>query len=312
LADRRRVRERAAGFRSATAFVRTQAPVFWERYKRERRRPVASPPHVPNPREWPDVGLHAAWLGHSTALVKVDGFTFITDPVLGDWCGFNFGRVTLGIKRLTGPALDDLRQLPHIDLILLSHAHLDHFDKPTLRLLESNGTYIVTARNTRDLLRARRRYKSIRELGWGEQTRVGPLSIRGFEVNHWGARMRTDSYRGYNGYLIEADGRRIVFGGDTALTDSFRGLRTSRPVDLAIMPIGAYNPWIGVHCNPEQAWRMARDCRSEFILPVHHKTFRLSSEPYHEPIERLLECAGRESDRVVTTDIGQEWSLANA
>ena len=269
---------------------------------------MARPPHVPNPLEWPDTGLHATWLGHSTALVKVDGVTFITDPVLGDWCGFNFGRVTLGIKRLTGPALEDPHQLPHIDLILLSHAHLDHFDKPTLRLLENSGTTVITARNTRDLLRPRRRYKSIRELGWGEQARVGPLAIRGVEVNHWGARMRTDAWRGYNGYLIETDRYRIVFGGDTALTDSFRGLRSRRPVDLAIMPIGAYNPWIHVHCNPEQAWRMAQDCRAEFILPVHHQTFRLSSEPFHEPIERLLDCAANEPRRVVVTGVGQEWS----
>ena len=299
---------RAEHWRSATKYVRTQAPIFWERYKRERRRQVTRPPHIPHPGEWPDTGLHAAWLGHSTVLVKADGFTFITDPVLGEWCGFNFGKVTLGIKRLTGPALSDPQELPHIDLILLSHAHLDHFDKPTLRSLASSGTVVVTAKRTRDLLRPRR-YKAVREVGWGEHARVGPALVTGFEVNHWGARMRTDSYRGYNGYLIETDRHRIVFGGDTALTDTFRDLRTSKQVDLAIMPIGAYDPWIHVHCNPEQAWRMARDCRSEFVLPVHHQTFRLSSEPFHEPIERLVDCAGNRSDRVVVTRVGQEWSM---
>jgi len=299
---------RAAHWRSATAYVRTQAPIFWERYKRERRRQVVRPAHIPCPKAWPDTGLHAAWLGHSTALIKVDGFTFVTDPVFGDWCGFNFGRVTLGIKRLTGPALNHPEQLPHIDMILLSHAHLDHFDKPTLRLLEDRGTTVVTAKGTRDLLRCRR-YRSVHELGWGEETRVGPLTVRGIRVNHWGARVRTDAWRGYNGYLIETDRHRIVFGGDTALTDSFRTARSSKPVDLAIMPIGAYNPWIHVHCTPEQAWRMAEDCRSGFILPVHHQTFRLSSEPFHEPIERILDCAGADADRVVITRVGQEWSL---
>lgn len=303
----RRIQTRAANWRSATAYVRNQAPIFWERYKRERRRQVARPPLVPNPKAWPATGLHAAWLGHSTVLVKADGFTFLTDPVFGDWCGFNFGTVTLGIKRLTGPALSDPQQLPNIDLILLSHAHLDHFDKPTLRLLANSGTTVITAKRTRDLLRARR-YKAVRELGWGEQTNIGPATVRGFEVNHWGARVRTDGYRGYNGYLIDTGHYRMVFGGDTALTDSFRSLRSSKPVDLAIMPIGAYNPWIHVHCNPEQAWRMAYDCRSEFVLPVHHQTFHLSSEPFQEPIERLLDCAGNHGDRVVITRVGEEWS----
>ena len=155
----------------------------------------------------------------------------------------------------------------------------------------------------------RRRYKSVQEIGWGEKARVGPVTVRAFPVNHWGARLRTDTYRGYNGYVIETPQRRVVFGGDTALTDSFRTLRSSRPVDLAIMPIGAYNPWIYVHCNPEQAWKMAQDCRAEFVLPVHHQTFRLSREPYFEPIERCLAAAGAHTDRVATQRIGQEWSL---
>jgi L-ascorbate metabolism protein UlaG (beta-lactamase superfamily) len=240
-------------------------------------------------------------------LLKVDGFTIITDPVLSEKCGVGVGPLTVGLKRLVEPALDT-GQLPRIDLILLSHAHFDHFDRRTLRMLESRGTSVVTASQTSSLLRVRR-YQRVQELGWGEKAKVGPATIRAFQVNHWGARLRTDTYRGYNGYLIETPSRRIVFGGDTAVTDSFRSLRSSRPVDLAIMPIGAYNPWIHVHCNPEQAWKMAQDCRAEFVLPVHHQTFPLSREPYFEPIERCLGAAGAHPDRVATQRIGQEWSL---
>ena len=106
-----------------------------------------------------------------------------------------------------------------------------------------------------------------------------PAEMRAFEVNHWGARMRTDTYRGYNGYVIEAGRYRILFGGDTAATTAFRSVRTSRPVDLAVMPIGAYNPWIYYHCTPEQAWRMGNDAGAELFIPVHHQTFQLSREP---------------------------------
>src|SRR5205823_2389462 len=135
--------------------------------------------------------------------------------------------------------------------VLLSHAHMDHFDLPSLRALENRGTSVVTARSTSDLLRVRR-YARVKEVGWREETRIGPALIRGLQVNHWGARMRTDTYRGYNGYLISTDRYRVLFAGDTADTDRFREVRTSKPVDLAIVPIGAYNPWIHVHCNPEQ------------------------------------------------------------
>jgi L-ascorbate metabolism protein UlaG (beta-lactamase superfamily) len=154
-----------------------------------------------------------------------------------------------------------------------------------------------------------KRYQAVHELGWGGQIRVGPATLRGIQVSHWGARLRSDVHRGFNGYLIETGRHRVVFGGDTALTDTFRAVRSSRPVDLAILPIGAYDPWIRVHCNPEQAWHMAGDCGAERILPVHHQTFRLSREPYFEPVERLLEAVGPDASRVVTTRIGQEWSL---
>ena len=123
--------------------------------RRKRRRPVAPAPYTPHPKKWPDHGLHAAWLGHSTVLLKLDGFTILTDPVLGDRCGVRMGPVTVGLKRMVAPAL--LRsQLPHIDLILLSHAHFDHFDMATLRSLERSGAMVVTASNTSDLLRVRR------------------------------------------------------------------------------------------------------------------------------------------------------------
>jgi len=283
---------------------RRRAPGIWNAYRRQRQRDITLATFEPQPHLWPDTGLHAAWLGHSTVLLKIDGFTILTDPVLGDRCGISLGNVTVGLKRLVAPALQ-VEELPHIDLILLSHAHMDHFDKPTLRALDDSRTSVVTAQNTQDLLRWSD-FKEIREVAWDEQTRIGPAAIRGVQVNHWGARMHTDTYRGYNGYLLELGKFRVVFGGDTALTRTFRTLKTSRPVDLAIMPVGAYNPWLHVHCNPEQATEMANDCGAEFLLPVHHQTFHLSREPYREPIERTLSAAA-EAGRVIITDIGQEW-----
>jgi L-ascorbate metabolism protein UlaG (beta-lactamase superfamily) len=284
------------------------APGFWQQYARELRRPILDPSEHPRPQLWPDIGLHAAWLGHSTVLLKIDGMTILTDPVFSERAGLSLGPITLGLKRLTAPALS-VTQIPRPDLILLSHAHMDHFDLPSLRKLEHRKTCVITASKTSDLLRVDR-YRSVRELGWGERARVGAAEIRAIEVKHWGARMRTDTYRGYNGYLIEAGRYRILFGGDTADTTAFRSLRTSRPVDLAVMPIGAYNPWIYYHCTPEQAWRMGNEAGAEFFAPVHHQTFQLSREPFREPIERFQQAAGRHTDRVAVTRIGQEVHLS--
>jgi len=268
---------------------------------------ISPSPEQPNPKLWSDRGLYAAWLGHSSVLLKLDGITILTDPVLGDRVGVSLGPLTVGLKRLVAPALR-VHQLPKIDVILLSHAHMDHFDLATLRALEGRATTVVTASKTSDLLRVRR-YGAVKELGWGEHTRAGQIGIRAFEVNHWGARMRSDTYRGYNGYLIEAGRYRVLFGGDTAATTAFRALRSSRRIDLAIMPVGAYDPWIRYHCTPEQAWQMGNDAGAEIFLPVHHQTFPLSREPRQEPIERLYRAAGKEPERIGIARIGQEMKL---
>ena len=279
---------------------------MWDQYARERARAIEPAPHAPSPKEWPDSGLHAAWLGHSTVLMRIEGIWVLTDPVLSDRIGLGIGPVTVGMKRLVAPALSVL-EFPVPDVILLSHAHMDHFDVASLRSLERPGTQVVTASKTSDLLRVEK-YGRVTELGWGESaTADGSLRVRAFEVNHWGARMRGDTYRGYNGYVLEAGRYRVIFGGDTADTDSFRGLRGGGRYDLAIMPIGAYNPWIRAHCTPEQAVRMADEAGAEVILPVHHQTFELSREPKLEPIERFHLALGRAPERVALASIGQEF-----
>jgi L-ascorbate metabolism protein UlaG (beta-lactamase superfamily) len=295
-------------FAELARFATRMAPEFYRRLSADMKRPVSAAPERPHMARWSSDGLHATWIGHSTVLLSIDGFTILTDPVFSTRVGIRIGPFTLGMKRLVQPACLP-RDFERPDLILLSHSHMDHFDLPSLRRLENAGSTVITAANTSDLLRVRR-YREVRELRWNEQARVGPATVRAFEVNHWGARMRSDTFRSYNGYLIESGRYRVIFGGDTAYTDSFRQLRTSRSVDLAIMPVGAYDPWIRAHCNPEQAWAMANHAGAEFVLPVHHGTFELSREPRGEPLERLLAAAGSAPERVCVRHIGQEFHLA--
>src|SRR5438067_2105698 len=158
--------------------------------------------------------------------------------------------------------------------------------------------------------------RDITELRWGEskvlnlpsQTK-GNIAIRAFQVKHWGARMQRDTHRGYNGYLMERNGRRILFAGDTAFTDSFAKLRKYGPIDLAIMSIAAYNPWIRNHCTPEQAIEMANAAGAQFIMPVHHQTFRLSFEPLREPIERFQAALSETPERIALREIGETFVL---
>ena len=316
-------------------------------------RPVAPAFAKPNPENWSNAQVTLAWLGHATVLINFFGVKILTDPVLFPRIGIRLPGFTIGPKRLTAPALQ-FQELPKIDLILLSHAHFDHLDLRTLRCFDEN-TRVVTARATRDLLR-RTRLGDITEFEWGEsktlQTVAGDIEITAFAVKHWGARKQRDTYRGYNGYLLERNQRQIIFAGDTAMTDSFAELRGrgeiakpgsagqplqftrnatsaeatrrgwatqpvestgcpsgAKRVDLAIMSIGAYNPWIHSHCTPEQAIDMANAAGARFIMPVHHQTFRLSFEPFREPIERFVAALGNTPERIALREIGETFVL---
>lgn len=121
--------------------------------------------------------------------------------------------------------------------------------------------------------------------------------------------MQTDDYRGYNGYVLERNGRRIIFGGDSAFTDSFASLRNRQRYDLAIMSIGAYDPWIRSHATPEEAATMANAAGADHIMPVHHQTFRLSAEPFREPIERFQAALQREPERIALREIGETFRV---
>jgi L-ascorbate metabolism protein UlaG (beta-lactamase superfamily) len=283
---------------------------LWREWTIESWRPIAPAFAKPEPLKWNDAQVTAAWIGHATVLINFFGINILTDPVLFPRIGIRLPGFTIGPKRLTAPALQ-FHELPRIDLILLSHAHFDHFDLRTLHCFDKN-TSVITAPKTADLLRWTR-LRDVTELRWGEEkslnTSAGAVTISAFQVKHWGARTQRDTHRGYNGYLIERNGRRVLFAGDTALTDTFAELRKYGPIDLAIMSIAAYNPWIRNHCTPEEAIEMANAAGAQFIMPVHHQTFRLSFEPLREPIERFQAALSNSPEHIALREVGETFVM---
>lgn len=271
----------------------------------------AMPRARPDPGTWPDDAITGSCLGHATVLMNFFGAWILTDPVFSMRIGPGLSPLVLGPKRYVRPALQP-REFKAPDAILLSHAHYDHFDLASLRKFPRD-TPIVTARNTGDLLR-RWRFENIHELGWGEtgslRLRGSLLHVTGLEVQHWGARMVRDVHRGYNGYLLERDGAAVCFAGDTAYTPEFGRLRNHRrALDLTIMPIGAYDPWIRAHCSPEQAVRMAREAGGKYFVPMHHETFKLSDEPMDEPAQRLRAALADEPGRLLAVSVGETFRV---
>ncbi|MCX6953574.1 MAG: MBL fold metallo-hydrolase [Verrucomicrobia bacterium] len=265
----------------------------------------------PQPETWPDDAITGSCLWHSTVLMNFHGVRVLTDPVFSQRVGPGISPLVLGPKRYVQPALRP-PDFAAPDVIVLSHAHFDHFDGASLRAF-ARDTPIVTARDTGDLLRCRR-FRNIHELDWGQsvtiQTRGGELTVTAIEVAHWGARMMRDDHRGYNGYVLERAGASVCFAGDTAYTPAFAKLKDGRrPLDLMLMPIGAYDPWIHAHCSPEQAVAMANAAGARYFVPIHHETFKLSAEPMTEPAQRLRAALAAEPERLLAVSVGETFRV---
>lgn len=299
---------------SAGAFLFT--PAFNE--KEETKAAVLTGTNAkPTPLLWKENDIDVAWIGHATVLINFFGVKILTDPVLFDSVGMFFMGLTIGPRRYTAPALS-ADEIPKPDIILLSHAHMDHMDfKSLLSLTDKYPGQIdcITAKNTADVINELE-WKSLTEMDWNEKLSSNGIDFRAIEVQHFGWRYpwEKDRSRGFtegrsfNAYVMEAAGRRIVFGGDTAMTDTFRKANIDS-VDVAIMPIGAYNPWNRVHANPEQSLQMAHDMNTKHLIPIHFNTFHQGQEPIEEPINWLKESSPKYNISVGLEKLGETLNL---
>jgi L-ascorbate metabolism protein UlaG (beta-lactamase superfamily) len=259
----------------------------------------------------------ACWVGQSTVLIKVGSTWVLTDPVFSDVVGLNILGLRIGPRRITPPALT-VDEIPRPDVVLLSHAHMDHLDLPSLDRLTARWPGqidVLTPPNTADLI-TEFPWKSVGEIDWNENTKLAGIGFRALQVKHNGWRLPGEPCRShgdrrhgrsYNGYLLDCNGARVVFGGDTAYTRSFGQITGA--VDLAIMPIGSYEGYENDHCTPEQALEMSAMMGARSLMPVHHLTFKQSAEPISEPLKRLHQ-KSREYDMVLAARLpGSTYSM---
>jgi L-ascorbate metabolism protein UlaG (beta-lactamase superfamily) len=264
-------------------------------------------PARPTPRTWSDGGITLSWIGHSSFLINLEGTTILTDPVFSRKVGPDILRLmTIGIQRYVPPALT-MADLPPIDLVVLSHAHMDHYDIPTLRRLPRDIPMIL-ARDTSEFIEGMG-FTKVQELDWGQSAEVDGVRIEAVPVKHWGRRYPWDRDRGYNGLLLTKQKRSVLFGGDTAYTEQLPAALNHRAVDVALLPIGGYNPYIANHASPEQAWDLVREIEARYLIPMHWRTFRLSRERPFEPYERLSTAVNGSARRIALHKIGETWSL---
>lgn len=271
-----------------------------------------------NEEKWKAAGMGASWLGHATTLLRIGGLTVLTDPHLDDRAGVRLGNRKIGRRRAVAVPVA-AEALPPVDLLLLSHAHMDHWDIESLLRLSrtpwAGRASVVIPTGTRRLLPPG--FGRVIELPWEKTVEIesaesnggaaGGVTVGAIRPRHWGARFLFDRKRGYNAYTLDSASQRIVFGGDTAMTDAFDflGQDSSRAVELAVMGIGSYEPWEDSHATPEQVAEMAGRMGARLLMPIHHATFYDSNIGLDEPLERLRKVW--EAERMVCSRVGDVW-----
>lgn len=228
--------------------------------------------------------VRVTWIGHAGFYLQFAGHSVIVDP--------NWARFHGPVKRIREPGLP-LRDLPEVDLVLVTHAHFDHLHKPSLRVLQAREG-IVVPRGSGGLVK-RLGFPSVHEMKIWDSLAFNELEVTHTPSHHWGARYLHDTHRDFGGYVIRAANKSIFHCGDSAYFDGFREIGKRQEIDVALMPIGAYDAPSGrdVHMNPEQAVQAFADLGAKTMIPMHYGTFPLGNEPHDEPVERLLMEADR-------------------
>ena len=255
---------------------------------------------------------YVAWIGHATYLIKLGNTTIITDPVFSK----NAGPLIFGPKRFTKPALD-LKEIPKIDLFLLTHNHYDHQDMSTIRNFPYKDAKVLVPLN---LGKYFKNYKDVNEMDWYDHKNINSdLKITLLPAVHWSKRSLTDTNKTlWGNFLIEYKNRKILFACDTGYGNIYKELGEKYgPIDLTMINIGAYNfkPMFDktiYHTTPEEALNVAKDLKSKKVLGMHWGTFVLSLEPIMEPPIRFKDNAenyGFKREDAITFNIGEVKSL---
>jgi L-ascorbate metabolism protein UlaG (beta-lactamase superfamily) len=227
-----------------------------------------------------------AYIGHATTLLRLDGVSILTDPMLRRWLG--------PLRRQGRPPDPDIPQVA--DLVVVSHLHRDHLDLPTLRRIPASTPLVVPRGAAR--WAAKGGAENISEVGVGETNSIGDVELTGVRAVHDGYRGR---HRGAQieplGYLLRRGGRTVYFAGDT---DLFPEMSELGPVDVALLPIWGWGLSAGDgHLDPERAARALEMIRPRLAVPIHWGTFypaglrRLRPEPLTEPPLEFARLANR-------------------
>jgi len=258
---------------------------------------------------------YVAWIGHATFLIKLGNTTIITDPLFSE----NAGPLIFGPKRYVDPAIN-LKEIPEVNLFLLTHNHYDHLDYRTIKKFPYKKAKVLTPLKLSKYF-TRNGFNNVQEMDWYDQTEVNDLKITLMPAVHWSKRTLTDTNKTlWGSFLIEYKNKKIFFACDTGYGNIYKDLGNKYgPIDLTFVNIGAYDfrPMFEksiYHANPEEALNIGQDLKSKKVLGMHWGTAILSLEDPFEPPVRFKNATnkyGYHSDDAILFKIGEIQKLEN-
>jgi L-ascorbate metabolism protein UlaG (beta-lactamase superfamily) len=256
---------------------------------------------------------YVAWIGHATFLIKLGNTTIITDPVFSK----NMGPWIFGPKRYVEPAID-LKEIPEVNLFLLTHNHYDHLDYKTIKKFPHKKTNVLTPLKLGRYF-TRNGFNKVKEMDWYDQVKINDLKITLMPAVHWSRRTLTDENKTlWGSFLIEYKDKKIFFSCDTGYGKIYKVLgKKYGPIDLIFINIGAYDfrPMFEksiYHTTPEEALNIGQDLEGKKILGMHWGTAMLSLEDPFEPPVRFKNATnmyGYHKDDAILFKIGEVRKL---
>ena len=276
----------------------------------ERRVPSGPLPSVNPIEQWrrkAESGLRATWLGHSTVLIEIEGVRILTDPVWGPRAS---PLALAGPKRFQ-PVPVELREMPPVDAVIVSHDHYDHLDYPTIRALAKTDVPFITSLGVGAHLEAWGVQPGrITELDWWESHELpkGGVTVTAAPSQHFSGRtLHTRNATLWSSFAIRSPRHSVFFSGDTGLTTEYEDIRAKLgPFDLVMLEIGAFHPaWGDMHLGPQNALKANALLGGGLLLPVHWATFSLAMHAWDQPAEVLLEEGRKMGARLVMPKLGE-------
>lgn len=267
-------------------------------------------PVVPLPKI--EQGIKVTFIGHENFLIQTEGLNLLTDPVYSERTspvGF------AGPKRAHLPGIR-FEDLPHIDVVYISHNHYDHMDSDTIkRLVEKFSPLFITPLGNKENLQSFGA-KNIIELDWWQANELkNNLVLTMTPAQHWSGRSPFDRRKAlWGSFFLKANNRSIYFAGDTGYGPHFAEIQKRMgDVDLALLPIGAYEPrWFmkDIHMNPEDAVLAHLDLKAKQSLGMHFGMFQLTNEGIDTPLQDLdLAVLKHKVDNFKTLKPGQNLEI---